>query len=137
MFALSHGHRPRVGVAALAVWHASVVPLGLGLLLGIGALAAAGGILLLGACLAAAWFAVDVARHRRRRPEAPLVHLLIGLASAVAAVALMTAAWAGDGDLYRAAVPATRSRKTPAMSGTATSPNTTSRCRAGGSTCST
>ena len=33
--------------------------------------------------------------------------------------------------------PATRSRKTPATSGTATSPNTTSRCRAGGSTCST
>jgi len=106
MFALAHGHRPRVGVAALAAWHASVVPLALGLLLGVGALAAAGGILLLGACLTAAWFAVDVARHRRRRPEAPLVHLLVGLASAAAAVALMLAAWAGDGDPYRAAIPA-------------------------------
>jgi hypothetical protein len=107
MFALAHGHRPRVGAAALVAWHASVVPLALGLLLGVGALAAAGGLVLLGACAAAGWFAVDVARHRRRRPEAPLVHLLMGLASGAAAVALMLVAWAGWGDPYRAAIPAT------------------------------
>jgi hypothetical protein len=106
MFALAHGHRTRVGQGALVAWHASVVPLALGLLLGVAPLAAAGGAVLLGACLAAGWFAVDVARHRRRRPEAPLVHLLIGLASALAAVAVMLAAWAGGGDPYRAAIPA-------------------------------
>ncbi len=107
MFALAHGYRRRPGVAAMVAWHASVVPIALGLGLGIAPLAAAGGVVLLVACALAAWFAVDVARHRRRRPEAPLVHLLMGLAAAAAAVGVMLAAWAGAGDPYRAAVPAT------------------------------
>ena len=106
MFALAHGYRRGPGVAALVLWHASVAPLALGLGLGLGALAAAGGLLLLCACASAAWFVIDVARHRRRRPEAPLVHLLIGLASAATAVVLMLGAWAGAGDPYRAAIPA-------------------------------
>lgn len=106
MFALAHGYRRGTGVAALAAWHASVAPIALGLGLGIPALAAAGGLLLLAACALALAFTLDVARHRRRRPEAPLVHLVVGLASAGLATALMLFAWAGWGDPYRAAVPA-------------------------------
>lgn len=106
MFALSHGYRRRPGVVALTLWHASVAPIAVGLGTGLAPLAAAGGVLLLAACLLAAWFVADVARHRRRRPEAPLVHLVVGLASAVTAVALMLVAWAGPGDPHRAAVPA-------------------------------
>ena len=106
MFALSHGYRRGTGVAALVAWHGAVAPIALGLGLGIAPLAAAGGLLLLVACGLALAFALDVARHRRRRPEAPLVHLVIGLASAAVATGLMLAAWAGAGDPYRAAVPA-------------------------------
>ncbi|MGD9696194.1 MAG: hypothetical protein AB7V42_11100 [Thermoleophilia bacterium] len=107
MFALSHGYRRGPGVVALVLWHASVAPIAIGLGLGRPELAAAGGALLLGACLAACWFVVDVARHRRRRPEAPLVHLGLGLTAAGSAVALMLTAWAGPGDPRRAAIPAT------------------------------
>ncbi len=106
MFALAHGYRRGTGVAALAAWHASVAPIALGLGLGVPALAAAGGLLLLAACALALAFTLDVARHRRRRPEAPLVHLVLGLASAALATGLMLGAWAGAGDPYRAAVPA-------------------------------
>lgn len=106
MFALAHGYRRGAGVAALAAWHASVAPIALGLGLGITALAVVGGVLLLTACGLALAFTLDVARHRRRRPEAPLVHLFLGLASAALATGLMLGAWAGAGDPYRAAVPA-------------------------------
>jgi hypothetical protein len=107
MFALSHGYRRGPGVAALIAWHASVAPIAIGLGLGVAPLAAAGGACLLVACALAAWFTAGVARHRRRRPEAPLVHLSLGLASAAAACCLMLAAWAGLGDPYRLAIPAT------------------------------
>ena len=72
-----------------------LIALGLGT--GAAPLAAAGGALLMAACALAGWFVIDVARHRRRRPEAPLVHLSFGLASTATAVALMLAAWAGAG----------------------------------------
>ena len=52
-----------------------VVPIAVGLGWGMAALAAAGGRLLLCACGLAGWYVADVARHRRRRVEAPLVHL--------------------------------------------------------------
>lgn len=107
MFALAHGYRRSPGVAALAVWHASVVPIVVGLGWGIAPVAAAGGALLLCACGLAGWYVVDVARHRRRRVEAPLVHLTVGLASAAAAVGVMLGAWGGAWDPYRAAIPAT------------------------------
>lgn len=106
MFALARGYRRTPGIAAVALWHLSVAPIALGLGLGVAPLAATGGALLLGACLAAAWFVVGVARHGRRRREAPLAHLLLGIASASAAVVLMLAAWAGHGDPHRAAIPA-------------------------------
>ena len=107
MFALSHGYRQGPGTAALVAWHASVAPIAIGLGLGIAPLAAAGGFCLLCACALAGWFTVGVARHRRRRPEAPLVHLALGLASAAAACCLMLVAWMGAGDPYRLAIPAT------------------------------
>lgn len=106
MFSLSHGYRRGPGTAALATWHASVVPIALGLGLGIAPLAAAGGVVLLVACGLAGWFVADVTRHRRRRVEAPLVHLVLGIASAAAACVIMLAAWAGAADPYRAAIPA-------------------------------
>ncbi|MGD9734780.1 MAG: hypothetical protein AB7V58_04110 [Solirubrobacterales bacterium] len=106
MFALAHGHRQWLGVTAMAAWHAAVIPLTAGLLLGVGPLAAGGGALLLVASASGLAYAVDVARHRRRRPEAPMVHLVIGLLSAAAAVTLMLVAWAGPGDPYRIAIPA-------------------------------
>jgi len=107
MFALSHGYRRGPGIAALVLWHASVAPIAIGLGLGIAPLAAAGAICLLCACALAGWFTAGVARHRRRRPEAPLVHLSLGIACAAAACCLMLAAWAGAGDPYRLAIPAT------------------------------
>lgn len=106
MFALAHGHRQWLGVTAMGAWHASVVPLTVGLLIGAGTLAAAGGALLLVACGIGLAYVLDVARHRRRRPEAPMVHLVLGLLSAAAAASLMLVAWAGPGDPYRVAIPA-------------------------------
>lgn len=106
MFALAHGYRRGPGTVSMIAWHASVVPITLGLGLEIAPLAAAGGLVLLGACLAGLVFAVDVARHRRRRPEAPLIHLVVGLAATAAACLIMLAAWAGDGDVVRAAISA-------------------------------
>ena len=106
MFALAHGYRRAPGIAALAAWHASVVPIAIGLGCGIAPVAAAGGVLLLCACGLAGWFVADVARHRRRRLEAPLVHLALGLASAAVAVGIMLGAWAGVWNPYRAVIPA-------------------------------
>ncbi len=106
MFALAHGYRRGPGTAALVAWHSSVIPIAVGLGLGIAPVAAAGGALLLCACGLAGWYVADVARHRRRRVEAPLVHLVLGLTSAAAAVSIMLAAWAGVGNPYRAAIPA-------------------------------
>lgn len=106
MFALSHGYRARLGTAALVTWHASVAPVAVGLGLGVAPLAAAGGVALLAACALAGAFLVDVARHRRRRAEAPLVHLGLGVAATGAACALMLAAWLGAGDMRRASLSA-------------------------------
>ncbi len=107
MFALSHGYPRRPGEAAVVAWHAAVVPIALGFLLGLPWLAAAGGLVLVVACGLAGVFVAGVARHRRRRPEAPLVHLGLGVASAAAAAVLMLAAWRGVIDMPRAAVAAT------------------------------
>ena len=106
MFALSHGYRRGPGVAALAAWHASVVPIAVGLGWGMAWLAAAGGALLLCACGLAGWYVRDVARHRRRRLEAPLVHLSWA-SPPRRRPSPMLAAWAGPWDPYRAVIPAT------------------------------
>lgn len=106
MFALAHGYRRGAGTASMIAWHASVAPITIGLGLGIAPLAATGGIVLLGACVSGLVFTADVARHRRRRPEAPLIHLAVGLTATGAACLIMLTAWAGGGDVVRAAIPA-------------------------------
>lgn len=104
MFALSHGYRRGTGVAAMGLWHASVPPLAVGLGTGSRPLAEAGGVVLLAACATASAFALDVARHRRRRVEAPLIHLVLGIVAMAAAVGIMLVPPAGD--VHRAAIPA-------------------------------
>lgn len=94
MFALAHEHRQGAGRLALAAWHPGVALVAIGLFLGMPIVAVPGGVLLLVGIGSATWFAVSVATHRRRRAEAPMVHLLLGLASLGAAVALAIAAWA-------------------------------------------
>ena len=85
MFALAHGYRRAPGIAALAGWHAGVLVGATGFIVGSApVVTAAGGLLVAGAC-SAGWFTLEVARHRRRRAEAPLVHLALGIASAAAA----------------------------------------------------
>lgn len=106
MFALSHGYPRRPGTVALVLWHASVPPLAIGVLTGAAPLAVAGGVLLLGGVAAAGAYVAGVARHRRRRREAPLVHLMLGLASAAAACLLPGITWTVGGDVARASVPA-------------------------------
>jgi hypothetical protein len=106
MFALSHGYARRPGIAALAVWHLSVPVIAVGLYGGHDAVARAGGVLLLGACGLALWFALGVARHRRRRVEAPMVHLVLGIACVAAADALLLAAPAAGADAARTAAAA-------------------------------
>lgn len=107
MFALGHGRRAWLGSAALAIWHPACVALVAGLLAGNARLAAIGTVLVAVAALVAGAFAADVARARRRRLEAPFVHLALGLAAVVAACALALRAWWFDGDPIRAGIAAT------------------------------
>ena len=104
MFALAHGRRERLGPAAVVLWHAGVVPIALGFLLGNRALASAGTVLLAAAAVAAGAFVVDVARARRRRIEAPLVHLAVGVLSSLTACAVALHAWWLHGDPLRAGI---------------------------------
>lgn len=106
MFALSHGYPRRPGIVALVLWHASVPPLAMGILLDTTALTVAGGVLLLCGVGAAGRYVAGVARHRRRRAEAPLVHLAIGLVSAAGACLIPGVAWISGGSVARAAIPA-------------------------------
>ncbi|MCC6831505.1 MAG: hypothetical protein IT200_09190 [Thermoleophilia bacterium] len=106
MFALSHGYPRRPGTVALALWHASVPPLALGLLLDLTPVVVAGGVLLLAGVAAAGRYVAGVARHRRRRVEAPLVHLVIGLASAAGACLIPGIAWVAGASVVRASIPA-------------------------------
>lgn len=106
MFALAHGGHPRLGPIAIAVWHAGVVPLALGLLTGRSDLAAAGGVIVAVAAVLGCAFAVDVIRSRRRRIEAPLAHLVFGLAAVLAACALALRGWWLDADPVRTATAA-------------------------------
>ncbi|MFN8111118.1 MAG: hypothetical protein U0Y82_14955 [Thermoleophilia bacterium] len=87
MFALSHGHHRHLGRLAMAAWHLGVLVLAIGL--GVQqqqTVQAGAATLALGGCLTAG-FAIDVTRHRRRRIEAPLVHLVVGSVAATAAPA--------------------------------------------------
>ncbi|MFN8124312.1 MAG: hypothetical protein U0237_18035 [Thermoleophilia bacterium] len=106
MFALSHGYPRRPGTVALALWHASVPPLAAGILWDLTPVVVAGAVLLLAGIGAAAVYVGGVARHRRRRAEAPLVHLVIGLASAAAACLVPAVTWIVGGLVVRAAIPA-------------------------------
>jgi hypothetical protein len=106
MFALAHGRHPRLGPVAVTLWHIGVAPLALGLLLGNATVAAAGTVVVAIACVIAGAFVVDVARSRRRRIEAPLAHLAVGLAAVTVACAIALHAWWLDGDPVRAATAA-------------------------------
>lgn len=97
MFALSHGYRQRAGHLALATWHPGVALAAVGVYLGLPVLAVPGALLLLAGIGLAAWFAVSVMTHRKRRLEAPLAHLVLGIASLVASVGMVLGAWATGG----------------------------------------
>lgn len=103
MFALSHGYRERAGHLALAAWHPGVALTAVGLYLGVPGMAVTGGILLLLGVGLAAWFALSVMTHRKRRVEAPLAHLGLGLTSLALAIVLVIGAWATGGVGPRAA----------------------------------
>lgn len=105
MLALAHGHPVAPGTWAMACWNASVPPLALGLLLGAGPLVAAGAALLTIACALALWFTIGVLRHRRRRAEAPIAHLVLGTAVAGGAAVAGLLAALGALDPLEVAVP--------------------------------
>ena len=107
MFALAHGRRPQLGPVAITLWHAGVAPLALGLLLDRPGVAMAGIGILAVACLVAAAFVWDVVRSRKRRIEAPLAHLALGIACVFAACAVAVTTWALDGNPVRAGTAAT------------------------------
>lgn len=102
MFALGHGRRPRLGPAAIVVWHAGVAPLALGLLAGEPVLAMTGAAIVAVACCVAGAFVADIVRSRRRRIEAPLAHLAIGLVCVLGACLVALGAWWLDADPVRA-----------------------------------
>jgi hypothetical protein len=106
MFALSHGYGRRSGTAGLVVWHAAVPLVAAGLLTGTDALAAAGGVALLAAVALSGRYTLGVLAGRRRRVEAPMVHLLTGLLSVAVADLLMLMAAAGMVATPRAATAA-------------------------------
>jgi len=106
MFLLSHGYWRPPGTAALVLWNLSVPPIAVGIGIGSAPLALAGGFVLLAACAAAGTFLVGVVRHRRRRLEAPMVHLALGLVATIGTTASLMLARTGAYDLYDAAVPA-------------------------------
>jgi hypothetical protein len=92
---------------ALALWHLGVAQAAAGIGLHLDPLAALGGASLLAAVAAEAVFVAGVVRRRRRRLEAPALHLALGLVSTAAAAVLMLGAWAGPWDPFRAATVAT------------------------------
>lgn len=97
MFSLAHGYSRTPGYAALIAWHGGTALVVAGLLWQVTSLALAGVVVMItGGALAVA-FAVAVFRARRRRVEAPMTHLLVGLASALGAVLIVPAAWLGGG----------------------------------------
>jgi hypothetical protein len=107
MFTLAHGAPSRPAVVALALWHLGVAQAAAGIGLHLDPLAALGGASLLAAVAAEAVFVAGVVRRRRRRLEAPALHLALGLVSTAGAAVLMLGAWAGPWDPFRAATVAT------------------------------
>lgn len=97
MFSLSHGYRRGPGHLAIGVWHAGVLMVVVGLVLDATPLALAGAIVSIVGAGLALQFAIGVFRHRRRRLEAPMGHLLLGLGCALGALVLVPAAWVGPG----------------------------------------
>lgn len=106
MFALSHGYRTAPGTAAVAVWHTAVALLALGFGTGVTPITVLGGVVMLVACGPAGWFVLGVARTRRRRPEAPLLHLVAGVAATALACVVGLAGWATGADPSRTLIPA-------------------------------
>ena len=106
MFVLSHGYWRAPGTAALVLWNISVPPIAIGIGIGSAPLALAGGVVLLVACAAAAAFLASVVRHRRRRLEAPIAHLALGLLATMGATAALMLTRTGAFGLYQVVVPA-------------------------------
>lgn len=106
MFLLSHGYWRAPGIAALVLWNLAVPAIALGIGMGSSPLALAGGAVLLMACAAALSFLVSVVRHRRRRLEAPIVHLALGLLATASATAALMLTRTGAFGIYQVVVPA-------------------------------
>jgi nitrite reductase (NO-forming) len=93
MLALAHGHSQSPGRVALLLWNVAVLGIAVGLVVDWRPLAVAGSLALAGAVIALGFYLAGVVRHRNRRVEAPLAHLLIGaLAVAVATAGIVFAA---------------------------------------------
>ncbi len=97
MFSLAHGYRKGPGHLAMGAWHLGVLLIVAGLALDAAPAALAGAVVSITATGLALQFAVGVFRHRRRRVEAPMAHLLLGLACMLTAVVLVLGAWVGPG----------------------------------------
>lgn len=97
MFALAHGFSRRPGHAALAAWHTGTALAVAGILGEATAIALTGGLLMIVGAALALGFVLAVARARRRRAEAPLVHLMLGIGCMLAATVVVPAAWLGSG----------------------------------------
>jgi hypothetical protein len=106
MFVLAHGYWRAPGMVALILWNLAVAPIAIGIGIGSAPLALAGGVVLLAACAAAATFLASVVRHRRRRLEAPIVHLALGLIATTGATAALMLTRAGTFGLHQVVVPA-------------------------------
>jgi hypothetical protein len=106
MFVLAHGYSRKPGTMALVLWNLSVPPIALGIGIGSAPLALAGGVVLLAACATAATFLASVVRHRRRRFEAPIAHLTLGLLATIGATAALMLTRTGAVGLYQVVVPA-------------------------------
>jgi hypothetical protein len=106
MFVLAHGYSRRPGTMALVLWNLSVPPIALGIGIGSAPLALAGGVVLLAACATAATFLASVVRHRRRRFEAPIAHLTLGLLATIGATAALMLTRTGAFSLDQVVVPA-------------------------------
>ncbi len=105
MLALAHGHSQRPGRIALVLWNLGVLGIALGLAINARPLAVAGSVAFAGGVIALGVYVAGVARHRNRRIEAPLAHLLIGVIAIVGATVGIVLAAIGTATVVDVAVP--------------------------------
>ena len=105
MLALAHGHSQRPGRVALVLWNVGVLGIALGLAIDSRPLAVAGSLAFAGAVMALGLYLAGVARHRNRRVEAPLAHLLIGALAVAGATAGIVLAATGTVTVLDVAAP--------------------------------